>query len=300
MNPISLKTKKVVSVTLIVLSVCVLAYVFLIGKFDFSSRIKQLEVATNDFLVQALHTDSLTPPPLLSSQNSTKALLSNEGVFEKTNEARVQEGLKPLVFNTTLNKIAEQKLRDMFAKQYFEHVSPSGQGASDLAKIAGYEYILIGENLALGNFKDDKTLVDAWLASPGHRANILNNRYQEIGISVGKGIYEGRTTWIAVQEFGLPISACPEPDVYSKSIIDSEKTAIDDLEVTLKEKKAEIDAFNPQYGTEYNAKVESYNQLIRQYNAKVVDLKAKIAAYNKQVQTFNICAQAQPVPAEKL
>jgi uncharacterized protein YkwD len=300
LNNLSAKSKKIISIILIVVSVCICAYLFLSGKFDFSSRIKRIEVATSDFLVQALHTDSLTPPPLRSSLDSSKASLSNEGVFNETNQARISEGLQPLTFNTTLNKIAEQKLRDMFDKQYFEHISPSGKGASDLAKNAGYEYIIIGENLALGNFKDDKTLVDAWLASPGHRANILNNRYKEIGIAVGKDIYEGRTTWIAVQEFGLPISACPSPNPQTKVEIDADKKAIDALEITLSQKKSDIDSMNPQYGPAYNSKVEEYNELVRQYNAQVVALKAKIADYNREVGAFNSCAQVATTTPEQL
>ena len=64
----------------------------------------------------------------------------------------------------------------------------------------------------MGNFKNDQDLVSAWLNSPGHRANILNTRFTEIGTAVLKGFYEGREVWMAVQEFGLPLSSCPNPD----------------------------------------------------------------------------------------
>jgi len=114
------------------------------------------------------------------------------------------------------------QLDDIFEKQYFAHISPEGLGPSDLAEKSGYEYIMIAENLALGNFKDDNTLVNAWMDSPGHRANILNNRYTEIGVAVGKGFFSesnennkeeiATEVWIAVQEFGLPLSSCPKPE----------------------------------------------------------------------------------------
>src|SRR6185369_15716694 len=118
-------------------------------------------------------------------------------------------GLPALKENALLDKAAKKKLDDMFAQQYFEHINPQGKGPSDLAKSVGYDYIAIGENLALGNFKNDAELVQAWMDSPGHRANILNKQYTEIGVAVGQGTYEGKKTWLAVQEFGRPTSSCP-------------------------------------------------------------------------------------------
>ena len=55
-----------------------------------------------------------------------------------------------------------------------------------MAKKAGYEYISVGENLAMGNFKNDGDLVEAWMNSPGHRANILSFKYKELGVAVIK------------------------------------------------------------------------------------------------------------------
>jgi uncharacterized protein YkwD len=92
----------------------------------------------------------------------------------------------------------------MFENQYFAHESPTGEKVSDLAKKFGYDFLLIGENLAMGNFSSDEDLVLAWMESPGHRENILNEKYQEIGVAVKKGIFEGKEVWIAVQHFGLP------------------------------------------------------------------------------------------------
>ena len=122
----------------------------------------------------------------------TTTVLSQNDVIDLTNKARATYGSLPaLKENSKLDFSAEKKLQDMFMKQYFEHVSPSGIGVGDLANQISYEYIVIGENLALGNFKDDQALVDAWMASPAHRANILNKHYTEIGVAVGKGTFEG-------------------------------------------------------------------------------------------------------------
>jgi uncharacterized protein YkwD len=128
--------------------------------------------------------------PLRSNENNTTAQLDAEGVIALTNQERRNGGVGKLTANTKLTKAAEMKLKDMFDRQYFEHISPDGKGPSYLAQKAGYEYIVIGENLALGNFKNDAALVQAWMDSPGHRENILNYRYSEIGVAVGQGLVQ--------------------------------------------------------------------------------------------------------------
>ena len=134
-----------------------------------------------------------------------------------------------LLENTKLDQSAELKAQDMLKNQYFAHTSPSGMAVGNLAEKVGYEFIAIGENLALGNFENDEALVQAWMDSPGHRANILNSRYQEIGVAVLKGVFEGRTTWLAVQHFGLPLSVCPSPQEGVKLTIDANQNKIDEI-----------------------------------------------------------------------
>ena len=67
---------------------------------------------------------------------------------------------------------------------------------------SNYPYLAAGENLALGDFKNANELVAAWMASPGHRANILNGVYRDIGVATGFDAFEGRKTIIVVQIFG--------------------------------------------------------------------------------------------------
>lgn len=221
---------------------------------------------------------------ITSSQTLTK-----EGVFSYTNSARAQNGTLPaLLYNTTLEHSAQLKLNDMFAKQYFEHVSPTGVGPSDLAKTVGYAYVVVGENLALGNFENNAKLVDAWMASPGHRANILNVHYQEIGIAVGKGIYEGRETWLAVQSFGMPLSSCPAINTITKTTIDNNNSQIASLKAELEVKKALLES-TPPHNPSYNVVVGEYNALVPTYNALVEATRILIAEYNAEVQTFNVC-----------
>ncbi|MCE5211125.1 MAG: CAP domain-containing protein, partial [Deltaproteobacteria bacterium] len=107
--------------------------------------------------------------------------LTGEAVIALTNNARVENGLAPLTENQLLNRIAEARARDMLEKQYFAHVSPTDQQASDIAQAIGYRYKIIAENIGSGDFYSNQKIVDGWMQSPGHRANILSAEVQEIG-----------------------------------------------------------------------------------------------------------------------
>jgi uncharacterized protein YkwD len=132
----------------------------------------------------------------------TASFNEDEIVFQ-TNVQRVKNGLASLSRNKILDEMAEAKAKDMFEKQYFEHVSPSGFGLEDLAKAYKYNYLEVGENLLEGNFYDEQQVVDRWMNSPAHRENILNKNFTEIGVAAVKGKYQGKTVWMLVQEFGL-------------------------------------------------------------------------------------------------
>lgn len=223
---------------------------------------------------------------VISSVFSTtpdKSNLSVLGVFEWTNKERIALGLSPLEENLKLNESAQKKLEDMFTNQYFEHISPQGLGVGDLGELVGYEYILIGENLALGNFKNDEAVVEAWMESPGHRANILNQSYTDIGIAVGRGQYEGNDVWIAVQHFGLPKSQCPETDNILKEQIESDQQIVNKLDKTLFKMDKDIKL------NKTSDKINEYNKLVGEYNDILNQIKKNIEAYNFQVKEFNTC-----------
>lgn len=220
---------------------------------------------------------------------TTSRELTRDGVFAYTNIARAQNGtLPPLARNETLDRDAQIKLDDMFGRQYFEHISPTGVGPADLAKTVGYAYVIVGENLALGDFGSDEKLVDAWMNSPGHRANILNTHYREIGIAVGKGIFEGRETWLAVQSFGMPLSACPATDATLKAQIESNNAQIATMRAELDRKKAQVEAASP-YDPSYNTYVGDFNVLVPAYNTFVESTRTLVADYNAEVRAFNAC-----------
>ncbi len=293
-HSLSEKHKRIIGAVITVIAAVSLFYIVYSDRTLFGNKLRELETATSEFLLKTLPVEDavLTPPPLRAGSD-VEGSLSSEGIFLWTNSARLKEGGVSLKVNSTLTAVAERKLQDMFFYQYFDHVSPTGLGAGDLAKRTGYDYIIIGENLALGNFADDEALVDAWMESPGHRANILDKRYTEIGVAVRQGLYEGKLTWIAVQEFGRPTSECTQPAQTIQQAIDAERRIIDQKEKLLTEEKNTIDTWEGGYTLEYAGAVEAYNEHVREYNALVTSLKEKITEYNNGVIAFNACAQGR-------
>ncbi|MEK7555589.1 MAG: CAP domain-containing protein [Patescibacteria group bacterium] len=252
-------------------------------------RLPKIEKGFNDLVVQEIKKQVFTPPPLRSDSQEEQSFLTRLGVIKFTNIERVKAGLSPLKENAGLDISSSIKAKDLLDKQYFAHESPSGIGVADLAERAGYGFILIGENLALGNFKDDQALVQAWMDSPGHRANILNTKYKDIGVSVIKGMFEGRTTWFAVQHFGFSSSACPEPSQSLKNQISIERNQAQEFQVILDSLRIEIESSGFKR-RDYNQKVQQYNDLVSQYNNLNVEIEILLDQYNNQVLVFNNCA----------
>lgn len=242
-------------------------------------------------LVDRIYNDEYLPGPLRGSFDGTGSQLTRDGVITYTNEARDVEGLLPLKMNEKLNRAAKAKLDDMFAQQYFEHESPDGKTPADVIKAANYEYIVVGENLALGNFKTDQALVDAWMNSPGHRANILNKKFVEIGVAVGKGTFEGKTVWLAVQEFGSPLSTCPSPQEGSKAQINNNRAQIDAWQKQLNDLKYKLEHEKYSSSEEYNRDRNAYNDLAKRTNELIEQTRVLVDQYNREVNAFNQCLE---------
>lgn len=256
----------------------------------FTLRLPQQWVEEKINLVKEAEKQIITAPPLIAEKEDPESFLTAAGIIKWTNSQREEYGLPPLKENSKLNNSAAMKAKDMLAKQYFDHISPSGEEVDDLAEAAGYLFVVIGENLALGNFQDDETLVQGWMDSPGHRQNILNQKYQEIGTAVLQGEFEGRVTWLAVQHFALPLSACPQPSEEILTEIRTNQSQLKEMEADLKELELEIKRIRPRWGTVYDEKVEKYNNFISQYNDLLSLTQALISQYNNQVILFNECA----------
>lgn len=247
---------------------------------------KKTEIGT---ILSEAGKEFLSPPPLFANDKANSVILLQSKIITETNLQRQQNGNLPaLTENTRLNKAAAAKASDMFLNQYFEHVSPNGTDPGRLVQSYGYEYIVAGENLILGNFSGEKEVVQDWMDSPGHRANILNNRYTEIGVAVVKGMYKGQEVWIGVQEFGLPLSSCTEPELSLRNNIDSNKMQLDSLSSQIDAKKRQIENTN-QRSAAYSQMIDDFNQMVVQYNSLAEDTKSIIARYNNEVNIFNQC-----------
>lgn len=122
-------------------------------------------------------------------------------VVDLTNEQRTENHLATLKRNTVLDEAATLKAQDMAINSYFSHNSPAGITPWHWFDAAGYKYVYAGENLAV-YFTDSNAVVDAWMKSPTHRANIVGNQYEEIGVGTAKGTYNGYDTVFVVQLFG--------------------------------------------------------------------------------------------------
>ncbi|MEW9677152.1 CAP domain-containing protein [Lentibacillus sp. L22] len=115
-------------------------------------------------------------------------------VVDLTNQERQKQGLSPLKADTELSKVAHEKSRDMSANNYFSHNSPNYGSPFDMMKSYGISYKTAGENIAKGQ-KSPEEVVNGWMNSEGHRANILNPDFTHIGV----GHVENGNYW--TQEF---------------------------------------------------------------------------------------------------
>ncbi len=140
-------------------------------------------------------------------------------VVSETNSEREDLSLPVLRRNAVLDAAAQLKAEHMAKEGYFAHYSPGGVSPWHWFGVAGYSFVHAGENLAV-HFTDSDEVVEAWMKSPTHRANIVNGNYQEIGVGTARGKYEGYNTVFVVQLFGtpakpqetlLPITVAPEP-----------------------------------------------------------------------------------------
>jgi hypothetical protein len=127
--------------------------------------------------------------------------ISVQELLNNTNQKRAENGLQALVTNDQLSIAASRKADDMFAKNYWAHNSPDGTTPWVFIKQSGYDYVYAGENLARG-FTSAADVVNAWMASPGHRANLLSSNFKDVGFAVKSGTLNGEQTFLVVQEFG--------------------------------------------------------------------------------------------------
>jgi len=122
-------------------------------------------------------------PAKASAVAARPATSFESDVVKAMNRERAAHGLAPLDLNARLEAAADDRIADMFEKHYFSHVSPDGIQPWNWVDQRGYDYREVGENLALG-YRSADSVVDGWMHSPGHRANVLGAHFREVGVAV--------------------------------------------------------------------------------------------------------------------
>lgn len=115
-------------------------------------------------------------------------------VLKLVNQERSKQGLKALTLNTKLTSVANMKAKDMAVNNYFSHQSPTYGSPFQMLQQYGVSYSSAGENIASGQTSAQEVM-NSWLNSSGHRANILNSNYTQLGVGYYKGGSYG-TYWV--------------------------------------------------------------------------------------------------------
>jgi uncharacterized protein, YkwD family len=153
----------------------------------------------------AKSTTTTATTPAKTSTAPTASASSNLGAYEQqvvdlVNKERAAAGLSALKVNATLANVAETKAADLRDENYFSHTSPKYGSPFDMMKQFGISYTAAGENIAKGQ-RTPQEVMTGWMNSPGHRANILNSSYTEIGVGY---VTDGSGAGYWVQEFIRP------------------------------------------------------------------------------------------------
>lgn len=131
--------------------------------------------------------------------------ISASDLYQQTNAQREANKLPDLQLSDQLSKAALLKAQNMFKEQYWAHTAPDGTTPWHWFGVVGYNYTYAGENLAK-DFVSAGGVMAAWMASPDHRANILNTHYTQVGFAVVDGTLDGQATTLVVALYGQPIS----------------------------------------------------------------------------------------------
>jgi len=278
--------------------------IFIIFSFSFNPNDIEAPVKRAQEIIQKIQSrpedyspkEIFTPAPLtFPTRKETETPLLNDQIIKFTNDYRTKNNIKKLKKNSLLMEAANNKLNDMFEEQYFAHTSPKGEDAGDILNAIGYDYLIVGENLALGYFKDSDDLVDGWMGSPGHRENILNPKYKEIGVAQRKDKFQGKEQYLAVQIFAASLSLCSLPDESLSLQVQEEREDLEELIIRADILQKEIEqgqkegVNNKEELQEIQEKIKSYNKLITKINQHSKELEDLISSYNLQVNSFNVC-----------
>ena len=139
------------------------------------------------------------PAPAPTQQAAQPSQNGNvqQQILTLVNVERKKANLQPLTLNNKLGQAAQNHTNDMVSKSYFSHTSPSGGTMTSRVNAVGYVYSTIGENIAAGGSTATATMTQ-WMNSPGHRANILNPKFRELGVGYAPSNDQYRYYWTQV------------------------------------------------------------------------------------------------------
>lgn len=146
------------------------------------------------------------------------SISEGQKIITLTNEIREKKNLPDLKENSLLTRAAYAKAQDMLVNQYFEHVSPTKVGLANWLNNVKYNYTVAGENLAMG-FNTPEEVVNGWVHSKTHYANLIDPDFKEIGVGVTSGNFVGEETTLVAQFFGQLLALEKKPEEKSNNTI---------------------------------------------------------------------------------
>jgi uncharacterized protein YkwD len=126
----------------------------------------------------------------------------DQQILNLVNEERAKVGADPLQINEQLDQAADLHTQDQASINTLSHTGSNGSNSADRILNTGYQYSTTGENVAVG-YPDAEAVMAGWMASDGHRENILNPSFEELGVGYSVG-EDGSAYW--TQDFGADIA----------------------------------------------------------------------------------------------
>ena len=160
--------------------------------------------------------------------------ISDVEMLSQVNNVRAQNNLPPLTISSNLSNAASLKASHMFMNNYWAHFAPDGTTPWSFIRSSGYDYLDAGENLAKG-FTNSSDVVNAWMNSETHRANILSSKYKDIGFAIVPGTLVGEETVLIVQMFGSRGSAVLSEQQNSLAVLEVPAESINIASIPAKE-----------------------------------------------------------------
>ncbi|MCB9791083.1 hypothetical protein H6764_03610 [Candidatus Nomurabacteria bacterium] len=264
------------------------------GYYPYAIRKPALSFYTVLLILFNLFSGVLLPA---ANQEVAASSITPYALIELTNKERVGRGLNSLNTDSRLTEAAYDKAADMFKKDYWDHFGPNGETPWQFINGEGYVYVYAGENLAKG-FSTAEGVHQAWMASPTHKANIVNSNYKDIGIAVAEGELQGQKTTLVVQMFGSESistdSGTSEPsaaaqgsnqkvqDTNDKETPTTEEGEIKSISITAPAAGATVS--NPL--TSIEGQVDYSKQTTGSYKVKILNGDAEIAAIESSKTTW--------------